>query len=293
MKCTQCREDVCGEAIMYKGKPYCCDACAFEASLRLGSICGSQTTVEAGLRYGRGQNTASGAPDPQPKTCGVIAIDGPVAGGKTSVGRLVARKLGYLFVDTGAMYRALTWKALQTGTSPEDSDSLNGLAQKTRIELLPSEQAPSGYRALVDGVDATEAIRKADVESAVSLVSRVPAVRRQMVEKQRELAKKGALVMVGRDIATCVLPEADLKVFLTATAQERARRRGQELLDANVVCDLERVLRDLTMRDTIDSYRIDSPLKPAADSKIIETDGMSLQQVVDRVIGLAREAGCP
>jgi len=291
LKCAHCREDITGEAIAYKGKSYCCQACAFEASVRLGSMCGSRSTVEAGLRYERSHS----APDTGTsgsKICLVIAIDGPVAVGKSSVGRLLAQRLGYQFVDTGAMYRALTWKALQAGINPEDEAKLTALAARTDIKLMPSERKRNGYRVLVDEADATEEVRSPDVEAAVSVVSRIPAVRRQMVEKQRQLARKGGVVMVGRDIATVVLPRADLKVFLTASPEERAQRRFRELKDAGKTADFEFVLRELKSRDNLDSTRRDSPLKPDADSKAIDTDKISLDEVVDRVYKLAQEGKC-
>ena len=291
MKCAHCREDIVGEAIAYKGKSYCCQACAFEASVRLGSICGSQFTVEAGLRYER-SHSAPGAGTSGSKICPVIAIDGPVAVGKSSVGRLLAQRLGYQFVDTGAMYRALTWKALQTGINPEDEAKLTELAAKTDIKLMSSEQKRNGYRVLVDEADATKEVRSPDVEAAVSVVSRIPAVRRQMVEKQRELARKGGVVMVGRDIATVVLPRADLKVFLTASPEERAQRRFRELKDDGKTADFDFVLRELKSRDNLDSTRRDSPLKPDADSKAVDTDKLSLDEVVDRVYKLAQESKC-
>lgn len=290
MKCALCHGEIAGEAITYKGKPYCCEACAFDASLRLGSICGSQATVQTGLRYERDRQVAGIPAEPGP--CRVIAIDGPVAVGKSSVGLLLARKLGFQFVDTGAMYRALTWKALQLGISPEDEARLTDLANKTQIFLQPSGDNRNGYRVLVDGADATDEIRTPSVEGSVSLVSRIPGVRRQLVARQRELVEKGKVVMVGRDIATVVLPRADLKVFLSASAEDRAQRRYRELKDAGKAVDFATVLKELRSRDALDSTRVDSPLKPDAASKIIDTDRLSLPEVVDAVYALAKERQC-
>lgn len=289
MKCALCRDDIVGDAVNYKGKSYCCEACAFDASLRIGSMCGSQSTVATGMRFESIRPATSGASSP---ACRTIAIDGPVAVGKTSVGRLLAQRLGYLFVDTGAMYRALTWKALQNGINPNDETALASLAFQTSIQLLPADTNKCGYRVLVDGKDVTDEVRTAAVESSVSLVSSVPAVRRTLVAKQRQLARESRVIMVGRDIATVVLPDADLKVFLTASPQERAQRRYRELKDAGKQPDFESVLRELKARDNIDSTRSDSPLKPDAKSQMVETDGLSLEEVVDRIRGLVLERKC-
>lgn len=289
MKCALCRDDITGEAVTYKGKSYCCEACAFDASLRIGSMCGSQSTVATGMRFASSRPETPDAPAPP---CRTIAIDGPVAVGKTSVGRLLAQKLGYLFVDTGAMYRALTWKALQSGADPNDEKLLAALALRTSIRLSPSATSKCGYQVFVDETDVTAETRTPSVESSVSLVSRVPAVRRVLVEKQRQLARENPVVMVGRDIATVVLPDADLKVYLTASSQERAQRRYLELKAAGDQRDLESVLAELKARDNIDSNRADSPLRPDAKSRIVETDGLSLEQVVDRIRLLAIERKC-
>ncbi|GEM_PF-121090 len=288
MKCTLCREEITEEPVTYKGKNYCCQACAFDASVRLGSMCGSQSTVEAGLRFERSRSQPAQGPAP----CRVIAIDGPVAVGKSTVGKLVARKLGYQFMDTGAMYRALTFKVLQSGIDPSDGTAVADMAARTEIKLRPSEETPSGYIVLVDGVDATDEIRTPRVEASVSLVSRIPAVRRFLVERQRELARDGQVVVVGRDIATVVLPEAELKVFLTASPEERAIRRFQELRQLGKPVEFDSVLAELRKRDTLDSTRADSPLKPAADSRIVDTDKLTLQEAVERVLALAMEREC-
>lgn len=289
MKCSLCRDDIAGDAVTYKGKSYCCEACAFDASLRIGSMCGSQSTVATGMRFGSNRPDTSSASSP---ACRTIAIDGPVAVGKTSVGRLLAQRLGYLFVDTGAMYRALTWKALQNGADPNNETAMADLAARTSIRLLSSATNSCGYQVFVDGTDVTNETRTAVVESSVSLVSRVPAVRRILVEKQRQLARENQVIMVGRDIATVVLPDADLKVFLTASPQERAQRRYRELKDAGKQPDFESVLRELKTRDNIDTTRADSPLKPDSNSRLVSTDGLSLEDVVDRISALALDPRC-
>jgi cytidylate kinase len=199
----------------------------------------------------------------------------------------VARRLGYLFLDTGAMYRALTWLALRRGLDPEDEEAIARLATETTMEV--SEPPPgSGERCRVhvDGEDATSHLRTPEVEASVSLVSRVPAVRKALVRIQRRLAQRGPTVMAGRDIGTAVLPHADLKVYLDASREERARRRRQQLALKEPVPSFESVLADLEKRDAIDSSRSVSPLRPAADAVIINTDGLSLEEVVERVLSL-------
>jgi len=204
----------------------------------------------------------------------------------------VARRLGYLFLDTGAMYRALTWLALQRGLDPEDEEAIARLAAETVMEVSqppPGSGDPRGSercRVCVDGEDATPHLRTPEVEASVSLVSRVPAVRRELVRMQRRLAQRGPTVMAGRDIGTAVLPDADLKVYLDASREERARRRRQQLALRGLAPSFEGVLADLEKRDAIDSSRSVSPLRPAADAVIIKTDGLSLEEVVERVLSL-------
>jgi cytidylate kinase len=203
----------------------------------------------------------------------------------------VARRLGYLFLDTGAMYRALTWLALRRGLDPEDEEAMGRLAAETVMEVSPppgsgDRQAGEHCRVDVDGEDATPYLTTPEVEASVSLVSRVPAVRREMVRIQRRLAQRGPTVMAGRDIGTAVLPDADLKVYLDASREERARRRRQQLALRGPAPSFESVLADLERRDAIDSSREVSPLRPAADAVIIKTDGLSLEEVVERVLSL-------
>jgi len=199
----------------------------------------------------------------------------------------VARRLGYLFLDTGAMYRALTWLALRRGLDPEDEEAMARLAAETTMEV---SQPPPGsgehWRVRVDGEDATPHLRTPEVEGSVSLVSRVPAVRKALVRLQRRLAQRGPTVMAGRDIGTAVLPHADLKVYLDASREERARRRRQQVALKGPGPSLESVLADLERRDVIDSSRSVSPLRPAEDAVIINTDGLSLEEVVERVLSL-------
>ena len=199
----------------------------------------------------------------------------------------MARRLGYLFLDTGAMYRALTWLALRRGLDPDDEEAMARLAAETTMEV---SQPPPGsgerWRVHVDGEDATPHLRTPEVEGSVSLVSRVPAVRKALVRLQRRLAQRGPTVMAGRDIGTAVLPHADLKVYLDASREERARRRRQQVALKGPGPSLESVLADLERRDVIDSSRSVSPLRPAEDAVIINTDGLSLKEVVERVLSL-------
>jgi cytidylate kinase len=218
----------------------------------------------------------------------IIAIDGPAASGKSAVGGAVATKLDYRFFDTGAMYRAVTWLALQLGVDVHDPDALETLIEEASITV---REAPPGSAeatlVLVDGSDATPHLRDSGVEANVSLVSRVPGVRAALVGIQRELAKQGAVVMAGRDIGTVVLPGADLKVYLDASREVRARRRMQQVAESGGQADPGVVMADLERRDGIDSSRDASPLTAAPDAVIINTDTLTLDEVVQRIVELA------
>ncbi len=214
----------------------------------------------------------------------MIAIDGPVASGKSTLGRLLAQRLGYRFVDTGAMYRALTWRAIKLSIDLEDEEELSQLAANTKIEF-----APPGDNVLVDGHDVTREIQDWQVEAGVSLVARVAGVRKVLVEQQRGLAQKGEIVMAGRDIGTTVLPHAELKVYLVASIEERARRRYLELVERGEAADYEAILADLIRRDEIDSERPISPLQPAPEARIIDTDGLSADQVLSEILSMMGE----
>ncbi len=217
----------------------------------------------------------------------VIAIDGPSAAGKTSVGREVARRLGYAFLDTGNLYRALTWLALRRGVPPDDEGALAALAREARIGLGPAAPgSPEPSAILVDGEDVTPHLRAPEVEAVVSQVSKVPAVRQALLQMQRRLASAGGIVMAGRDIGTVVLPHADLKVYLDASPGERARRRYLEATAQGQGVSLQQVARDLARRDETDSRREAAPLRPAEDAVIVQTDGLTLAQVVARVLEL-------
>ena len=210
-----------------------------------------------------------------------IAIDGPVAAGKTAVGRLVAERLGCRFLDTGMMYRALTHVALRRGVDLEDEGGLVDLAERLTIRLAPETGVD---RLTVDGEDMTDHLRRPEVERGVSLVSRVPGVRRALVGQQRTIAKAGPVVMAGRDIGTVVLPEAGVKVYLTASVEERARRRFLELKQDGETAECGRVLSELRRRDKIDSERDDSPLRPAEDAVMLDTDGIEIEDLARQIV---------
>jgi cytidylate kinase len=215
----------------------------------------------------------------------VIAVDGSAASGKSTVGRLLARHFGYPFLDTGIMYRALTAAALDGGIDPHDHEALATFAAAARLDVsVPPTDSTRATRISVNGRDVTEELRRPDVEDAVSLVSRVPEVREALVRLQREIAGGRAIVMAGRDIGTVVLPKADLKVYLDASLDERARRRHAEFASGGRDVTHELVLEDLRRRDQIDSERAVSPLKPAEDALVIGTDGVAPDDVVALVL---------
>jgi cytidylate kinase len=215
-----------------------------------------------------------------------IALDGPVASGKTAVGRHLAKKLGYRFLDTGIMYRAITWVALEAGIDPKNTSALATLAQDHALEVACDSDAEASV--LFQGQDVTPNLRTPEVARAVSLVSLVQGVRDVLVGQQRRIAEKGSLVIAGRDIGTVVLPDAQLKVFLTASVDERARRRHAELQSHGLDADLEDVKKGLQERDRLDSEREVSPLRPASDARVVVTDGMEVAQVADLIVELAR-----
>jgi len=215
----------------------------------------------------------------------IIAIDGPVAAGKSTIGRLLSQKLGYRFVDTGEMYRALTWKAMKLNVDLEDEAELSRLASSIRIDFTsPPNSGKRHCAVLVDGQDVTEEIHTQGVEVGVSLVSKVAGVRRVMVEQQQKLAQDGKIVMAGRDIGTTVLPHAQLKIYLSASSEERARRRYLEVIERGEAADYQTILAELVRRDEIDSRRSISPLEPATDAKMVDTDGLNPDQVLAGII---------
>jgi cytidylate kinase len=220
----------------------------------------------------------------------VIAVDGSAASGKSSVGRRLAARLGYPFLDTGIMYRAITHAALARGIDPGDSDALRRLANEVRIDVdLPAPDSDGSATIRVDGEEVDNVLRLPGVEESVSLVSRVPAVRESLVEQQRRIAADKAIVMAGRDIGTVVLPNADLKLYLDAPIQERARRRQRDFESLGRSVSREDVLEDIRRRDQIDSERAISPLRPAEDATIIDTDKLTLDEVMEKVFAIVEE----
>jgi cytidylate kinase len=209
-----------------------------------------------------------------------------VASGKTAVGLALARQLGYRLVDTGMMYRAVTYLALKHGIDLGDEDAVIALARNADFTLgQPTDSETATI--IAEGEDVTRRLRSPEVDRSVSIVSRIPGVRQAMVERQRALAREGKIIMLGRDIGTVVLPDAPVKVYLDASAGERARRRYRELKEAGQERPLAEIREELERRDEMDRNRHASPLRPAADAVIIETDNMPLEEVIRRVREIA------
>ena len=219
----------------------------------------------------------------------VIAIDGPAASGKSTLGLRLANTLGYLFFDTGVMYRAVTWLALQRGIDVRDEAALTALAEKTQIDVAPASKSDGrACDVLVDGQDITWEIRLRKVESNVSRVSAYRGVRSALSQQQRRIGQRGRIVMVGRDIGTVVLPEADLKIYLDATAEQRARRRYDEIIARGAQADYNEILAKVIERDRIDSTRDVAPLKAAEDAIVLDSDKLTADEVLEQVLALCR-----
>lgn len=227
----------------------------------------------------------SASPDPRPRL--VVALDGPASSGKSSVGAAAARDLGYRFCDTGLLYRALTGLALRRRIDLSEPADLVPLVDE--VELADSGGG-SLSRVLVDGVDVTNAVHGPEVDLSVSVLSRVPEVRSALLARQRALAAPGGIVMAGRDIGTVVLPEADLKIFLDASAEERARRRAEERGVEPESAEAAAILEDLQRRDALDRDRPVAPLRAADDALVIATDGNTFDQTVAAVEAAIRAA---
>ena len=220
----------------------------------------------------------------------LIAIDGPAASGKSTVGRLLAEKLNYLYLDTGCMYRAVTWAALQHELDLAAETAVTQLAHNIQIDILPVEEKADGrhYTVLVNGQDITWQLRDPAVDANVSLVSSYLGVRQEMVRRQRAFGTRGAVVMVGRDIGTVVMPEAPLKLFITASAEERARRRTRDRQSQGHNADYDHILADVQRRDNIDSNREHSPLRPAADAIRIDSTDQPPADIVNTILTMIR-----
>jgi cytidylate kinase len=206
-----------------------------------------------------------------------IAIDGPAGAGKSTVARKVAELLGYDYIDTGAMYRAVTLNALDENADLEDYEAVSRLAQNCSIEF-------EGNLVFLDGKDVTIEIRSPRINKNVSLVARIPGVRKALIESQRQYGRMGGVVIDGRDIGTVVLPDADKKFFLTASVDERAKRRYNEMVGKGFYVSLEDVLEDVKTRDRIDSTRQVAPLKAAPDAQVVDTTDCSIEEVVSLII---------
>lgn len=219
----------------------------------------------------------------------VVAIDGPAGAGKSTVARQIAKDLGYVYIDTGAMYRSLTLKALRLGLDLNNEDVLTDLAHNSSIKLAYEDYTQVIY---LDGENVSAEIRLPLVSQNVSLVAKVPGVRLQMVKIQRELAKDGGVIMDGRDIGSYVLPDAECKIFLTASVEERARRRAKDLRAVGIDVNLAELEQELAARDKVDSTREMAPLKPAEDAIIIDSSDMTFEEVVEKIKACVREKQC-
>ena len=222
----------------------------------------------------------------------IIAVDGPAASGKSTLGKRVAESLGYLYFDTGVMYRAITWVALFSGTDISDELAVTALAENTFVEIeTPTIDDGRGYDVIVQGHDITWEIRRPEVDASVSVVSAYPGVRSALSAQQRRIGMRGKVVMVGRDIGTVVLPEADLKIFLDASAEERARRRYLEHKSKDESVEFQQILKAVRKRDHIDSSREIAPLRPAGDAIIVDSDGLNADQVYSQVLTMVKAYG--
>ena len=219
----------------------------------------------------------------------IIAIDGPAASGKSTIGKRLADALDYLFFDTGVMYRAITWLALQRELSMCDEAAITKLAESTSIDVLPPSQADGrACDVIVEGQDITWETRRPEVDANVSIVSAYAGVRYALSAQQRRIGQRGRVVMVGRDIGTVVLPDADLKIYLDASAEERARRRYDEIVARGETADYDEILAKVIERDRIDSTRDVAPLKVADDAVIVDSDHLNAEEVFQHILALCK-----
>ncbi len=221
----------------------------------------------------------------------IIAIDGPSGAGKSTVAKAVAARLGFSCLDTGAMYRAIAVAALERGVALDDAEALGELARTCEIAFGHEDGNPIPKQVFLDGVEVTSAIRTAEIDKAVTPVSATPAVREALVGQQQRIGRAGNYVVEGRDIGTVVFPEAPVKVFLTASAEERAHRRVRQNVDRGVGCtNFEEVLADLERRDAADSARETSPLRAAEDAVLLDSTTMYIENVIDEICRMGIEA---
>jgi CMP/dCMP kinase len=217
-----------------------------------------------------------------------IAIDGPAAAGKSTVAKVVAERLSYIYIDTGAMYRALTLKCLNEKIDLENEIEVTKILPKTSIELLPSEK---GQQVILDNINVSEEIRTSKVTNNVSLIAKLSSVREEMVKRQQILAEDGGIVMDGRDIGTHVLPNAEVKIFMLASVEERARRRYEEEISKGYSSNLDVLKKEIAARDKIDSEREFAPLRKAEDAIEIDSTSLSIDEVVTKIMNIAEERG--
>ena len=214
----------------------------------------------------------------------IIAIDGPSGAGKSTVAKAVAKKLGFSCLDTGAMYRAVAWKALQDGVELDDAQALGDIAQQHVITFGHEQGDPVPRRVFLDDQEITDGIRSTEIDRSVSRVSAVAAVRRALVQQQRRIGSRGNYVVEGRAIGTEVFPKAEIKIFLTASAEERAHRRVRQNVDRGIgSIDYDEVLADILRRDELDSNRDTSPLRPADDACLIDSTGMYIEDLINAI----------
>lgn len=220
-----------------------------------------------------------------------IAIDGPAAVGKSTMGKLIARELGFLYIDTGAIYRAITWKVLKNNININDEEMISNLVSDTSItiERANCKSLNGYYHIFVDGEDVTEEIRNPRIDQNVSQISRLPKIRKQLIHLQRKLAEKGNIVMEGRDIGSVILPQADIKFYFTASEEERIKRRYKELIEKSYSIDYEVVKKQIIQRDKIDSKRKYAPLIKAKDAILIDSTEKSIEEVKDNILQIIKK----
>lgn len=219
----------------------------------------------------------------------IIAIDGPSGAGKSTIAKAVAKTLGFSCLDTGAMYRAIAWRALDDGVSLDDEKALGEIAYGYPISFGHIEGDPVPRQVFIDGVEITDAIRTAEIDKAVSPVSATPVVREALVAQQQRIGKQGNYVVEGRDIGTVVFPDAELKIFLTASPEERAHRRVRQNVDRGIgSIDYQEVLADIIRRDEVDSNRATSPLRPAEDAHHIDSTNSYIEEIIETIVSMAK-----
>ncbi len=217
----------------------------------------------------------------------IIAIDGPAGSGKSTVAKELSKKLGFTYIDTGAMYRAVAYKVKQEGVNPENPEEVIRVLKEIEIKLLPSD---SGTKVILNGEDISDKIRTEEIGKIASKIARHSKVRKILVQKQREMGEKaGNAVIEGRDTGTVIFPDADIKIFMTASPEIRAKRRWKELRSRGIKIEFDQILKEVKERDYLDQTREDSPLKPAEDAVVIDTSDKSIDQVINQILELIKK----